>query len=153
MLTFPRPGPKVPISKSSSLWVTQDMLCAIPEDHFRNGCIAWTWYEHNRFNAILPKVASAGLAIYSDLHSAILHTPSTPSTRGLARDGATSSPKTSNSWGQHWQRLQTSPSTVPAGGQPLLLVPSPRPRGKSLIEVSRSWMQEWESFPTEFILS
>ena len=34
--------------------------------------------------------------------------------------------------GQHWWRLPTSPSTVPAGGQPLLLVPSPRPRGKSL---------------------
>ena len=40
----------------------------------------------NRFNDILPKVASAGLAIYSGLHSIILPTPSTSSTRGL-RDG------------------------------------------------------------------
>ena len=50
-----------------------------------------------------PKVASAGLAIYSGLHSNILHTPYKPSTRGqrdgqdpvepLARDGATSSAK------------------------------------------------------------
>ena len=36
----------------------------------------------------------------------------------VARDGATSSPNTPNSWGQHWQRLPTSPSTVPSGGQP-----------------------------------
>ena len=42
--------------------------------------------KDNRFNAILPKVAYAGLAIYSDLHSAILPTPSTPPTLGL-RDG------------------------------------------------------------------
>ena len=44
----------------------------------------------------------------SGIRSIILHTPSTPSTRGLrdgqdlyeplARDGATSSPKTSNRW-------------------------------------------------------
>ena len=65
--------------------------------------------KDNRFNVILPKVAYAGLAIYSDLHSAILPTPSTPPTLGLrpegwsrpreppARDGATSSRKTSNS--------------------------------------------------------
>ena len=42
-----------------------------------------------------------------------------------------------NGWshlGQHWQKLTTSPSTVPAGGQPLLPVPSLRPRGKSLSE-------------------
>ena len=36
---------------------------------------------------------------------------------------------------QHRRRLPTSPSTIPAGGQPLLLVPSLRPRGKSLSEV------------------
>ena len=98
----------------------------------------------SRLKDISPKVVSAGLVIYSGLHQIILHSPSTPSTRGqrngrddvepLARDGVTSSAKIENSWGQHWWRLPTSPSTVPAGGQPLLLVPSPRPRGKSLSE-------------------
>ena len=54
---------------------------------------------------------------------------------GAPRTGwAMSLPKTSNTWGQHWQRLPTSPSTVLTGGQPLFFVPSPRPRGKSLSE-------------------
>ena len=58
----------------------------------------------SRFKDISPKVASAGLAIYSGLHQIILHSPSTPSTRGqrdgrdhvepLARDGVTSSEMT-----------------------------------------------------------
>ena len=57
----------------------------------------------SRFKDISPKVASAGLVIYSGLHQLILHSPSTPSTRGqrdgrdhvepLARDGVTSSAK------------------------------------------------------------
>ena len=57
----------------------------------------------SRFKDISPKVASAGLVIYSGLHQIILHSPSTPSTRGqrdgrdhvepLARDGVTSSAK------------------------------------------------------------
>ena len=45
MLTFPRPGPKVPISENSSLWVAREMLHVIPEDHYRNECIAWTWKQ------------------------------------------------------------------------------------------------------------
>ena len=49
------------------------------------------------------------------------------------------------SWGQHWRRLPTSPSTVPAGGQPLLLVPSLLPRGKSLSEVSEDLLK-WGKF-------
>ena len=64
-----------------------------------------------RYNKLLPKCASVGLAIYSGHRPIIRPSPSTPSTRvrrdgqdpvkPLARDGATSSPKTSNSWGQH----------------------------------------------------
>ena len=64
-------------------------------------------YEHSqtasRFKDISPKVVSAGLVIYSGLHQIILHSPSTPSTRGqrdgrdhvepLPRDGVTSSAK------------------------------------------------------------
>ena len=83
-------------------------------------------------------------------HSIILPTPSTPSTRGLrdgqdpaeplARDGATSSPNTSNSWAQHRQKVRTSPSTVRAGGQPLLLVPSLRT--PSLQEPYSEWVSE-----------
>ena len=43
--------------------------------------------------------------------------------------------------GKHWQRLPTSPSIVLAGGQPLLLVPSLRPCGKSLSEWVSSEIQ------------
>ena len=71
----------------------------------------------------------------------ILPTPSTPSTRvkPLVFNGVTSSPKTSNSWRQHCFRLLTSPSTVPAGGQPLLLVSSQSPRNKSRTDRNEYW--------------
>ena len=61
---------------------------------------------------------------------------------------------TSNSWGQHWWRRLTSPSTVPAGGQPLSLVPSLYPRGKSLnkIIVSKHCMLTQEFFFLIFLL-
>ena len=48
--------------------------------------------------------------------------------------GAMFSPTNSNSWGQPCWSIPTSPSTVPAGGQPLLPVSSLGPRGKSLSE-------------------
>ena len=69
--------------------------------------------------------------VAASLCSIILPTPSKPSTRGqrdgqdpvepLARDGPTFSANISNSWRQHWQRLQTSPSPEPAGCQPFCM--------------------------------
>ena len=94
MLNGPSPMPNQSITKQT--WKS---------DHSQND---------NRFNVILPKVVFASLFTYSGLHSIILSTPSTPSTRGLgdgqdpveplARDGATSSSTTSSSRGDNTGR-------------------------------------------------
>ena len=82
------------------------------------------------------------LIIYSGLRPTILL--STTFTRAwrdgqglanpLASDGATSSLNPSNSWRQHSWWLLMLPLILATGGQPWLLVPSPRPRGKSFSE-------------------
>ena len=79
------------------------------------------------------------------LRPIILPTPSTHSTRArrhgqdpvrlLARDGATSSPNISRSWGQNCCRRVTSLSIEAAGGSTLLLLWSPCSCGNSLGKV------------------
>ena len=99
----------------------------------------------NRYNAIFPKVASAGLVIYSGIRPISLPTPFTHSTGGRRRDGqcsrprgplargrrATSSLKTQKSNEEHCWRL------LVARGPTVLLVPSPGHRGNGVIPFSR----------------
>ena len=58
-----------------------------------------------------------------------------PRAAGWSRPRGAPRTRWSDVLGKDLKQLGTTlPSTVPAGGQPLLLVPSPCPRGKSLSE-------------------